>query len=81
MRVMDLRAELRTVDVPAVVVLGTVDRLVPNVLTRAIADHIPGAHLVELRHAGHMLPYERPDDLAAVIGVMAGDELVSPRAV
>jgi pimeloyl-ACP methyl ester carboxylesterase len=76
MRAMDLRTGLRAVDVPAVVVLGTADRLVPNALTRAIADHVPGAHLVELRGAGHMLPFERADDVTAVIAVMAGDEPV-----
>ena len=61
------------------VVLGTVDRLVPNALTRAIVDHLPGAHLVELRGAGHMLPFERPDELAAVVATMAGDPPVNPR--
>ncbi len=71
MRVMDLRYGLQSVDLPAVVVLGTLDRLLPNVLTRAIVDHLPGAELVELHGAGHMLPFERPDEVAAVIASLA----------
>jgi non-heme chloroperoxidase len=71
MRAMDLRDGLRAVDLPAVVVLGTLDRVLPNVLTRTIVDHLPGAELVELHGAGHMLPFERPDEVAAVIGSLA----------
>ena len=65
---MDLRAPLRLVETPAVVVLGRRDRLIVNHLTRAIVDHTPGARLIELAHAGHMLPLERPDELTATIG-------------
>jgi pimeloyl-ACP methyl ester carboxylesterase len=64
---MDLRDPLRQVDTPAVVVLGRQDHLIVNRLTRAIVDHVPGARLVELPHAGHMLPLERPDEVAAAI--------------
>ena len=67
MRDMDLRYSLRAVDLPAVVVLGRRDRLVPNSLTRAIAEHLAGAEVVELPGAGHMLPLERPDEVAEVI--------------
>jgi len=64
---MDLRSPLRSMQTPAVVVLGRRDRLIVNRLTRAIVDHAPGARLVELPHAGHMLPLERPDEVAAAI--------------
>jgi pimeloyl-ACP methyl ester carboxylesterase len=64
---MDLREPLRLVETPAVVVLGRRDRLIVNRLTRAIVDHTPGARLVELAHAGHMLPLERADEVTAVI--------------
>jgi pimeloyl-ACP methyl ester carboxylesterase len=67
MGAMDLREALRAVDVPAVVLLGRHDRLVANRLTRAIVDHVDGARLIELPGAGHMLPLERPDDVAAAI--------------
>ena len=69
---MDLRAALRSVDVPTVVVLGARDRLIVNSLTRAIVDHVAGAELVELPDAGHMLPLERADEVAAAIRRLAG---------
>jgi pimeloyl-ACP methyl ester carboxylesterase len=68
---MDLRTALRAVDVPAVVVLGERDLMIVNVLTRAIVEHLPGAELVELPDAGHMLPLERADDVAAAIRRLA----------
>lgn len=64
---MDLRHPLREVQTPATVVLGRKDRLIVNRLTRAIVDHAPGARLVELPRAGHMLPLERPDEVTAAI--------------
>ena len=36
-------------------------------LARSLAGAIPGARLIELRGAGHMLPYEEPDQLAEII--------------
>lgn len=72
MGAMDLRAALAPVDVPAVVVLGTRDLLIVNSLTRAIAEHLAGATVTELPGAGHMLPLERPDEVArAIRGLVA----------
>jgi pimeloyl-ACP methyl ester carboxylesterase len=67
MRVMDLRAALEAVALPAVVLIGRRDRLIANGLTREIAARIPGADAVELAGAGHMLPLERPAEVAAAI--------------
>lgn len=78
MGAMDLRPALRAVEVPAAVVLGRRDTLIFNGITRAIADHLPGAELVELPGAGHMLPLERPDEVAAVIRRLAGAAAPSP---
>ncbi len=64
---MDLRHALRAVETPAFVVLGRQDRLIGNRLTRAIVEHVPGARLLELPRAGHMLPFERPDEVTAAI--------------
>jgi non-heme chloroperoxidase len=72
MGAMDLRQVLRQVDVPTIVLLGRRDTLIVNELTRAIVDHIDGAELVELPGAGHMLPLERPDEVAAAIRRLAG---------
>lgn len=75
---MDLRGPLAAVDAPAVVLLGRRDKLIVNPLTRAIADHIAGAEVVELDGAGHMLPLERPDEVAAAIRRLAGQPAVTP---
>ncbi|HKY65646.1 MAG TPA: alpha/beta fold hydrolase [Acidimicrobiales bacterium] len=76
---MDLRAGLGAVDVPTVVLLGTRDTLIVNGLTRAIAVHVAGAEVVELAGAGHLLPFERPDELAAAVDRLAEvDAGVSP---
>jgi len=80
MGAMDLRTALRAVDVPALVLLGRRDRLIVNRLTRAIVDHLPGAELVELPGAGHMLPLERPDEVAAAIRALAARARAAPAA-
>jgi non-heme chloroperoxidase len=63
----DFRSGLASVAVPTTVVLGSRDLLTPPRLGRALAAAIPGARLVELPGAGHMLPYEEPDRLAEII--------------
>jgi pimeloyl-ACP methyl ester carboxylesterase len=64
---MDFRAGLASVAVPTTVVVGSRDLLTPPRLSRGLAAAIPGARLVELPGAGHMLPYEEPDRLAEII--------------
>jgi len=67
LQAMDFRAGLTSVAVPTTVVMGSRDLLTPPRLGRALAAVIPGAHLVEVPGAGHMLPYEEPDRLAELI--------------
>jgi non-heme chloroperoxidase len=67
LQAMDFRARLASVAVPTTVVIGSRDLLTPPRLGRALAAAIPGARLVELPGAGHMLPYEEPDRLAEII--------------
>jgi non-heme chloroperoxidase len=67
LQAMDNRAGLASVGVPTTVVVGRRDLLTPPRLSRGLAAAIPGARLVELPGAGHMLPYEEPDRLAEII--------------
>jgi pimeloyl-ACP methyl ester carboxylesterase len=67
LQAMDFRAGLAGVAVPTTVVVGTRDLLTPPRLGRALAAAIPGARLVEVPGAGHMLPFEEPDRLAEII--------------
>ncbi|WP_067486770.1 alpha/beta fold hydrolase [Actinomadura hibisca] len=46
--------------VPAVVMTGGRDRLTPAEHGRRIAEALPGAELVEIEQAGHVLPLEYP---------------------
>lgn len=67
LQAMDLRTGLTGVAVPTTVVVGRRDLLTPPRLGRALAGAIPGARLVEIPGAGHMLPYEEPGRLADII--------------
>jgi pimeloyl-ACP methyl ester carboxylesterase len=69
---MDLRPDLERFEVPTTVVAGSLDLLLPPYHARAMARRIPGARLEVLRNAGHMLPMERPDEVAAAIHARAG---------
>lgn len=68
-RALDLRAQLASVSVPTTVVVGGRDRLTPSRFGRTIARAVPGARLVEVADAGHMLPLEAPDILADLIAL------------
>ncbi|MFF4423558.1 alpha/beta fold hydrolase [Streptomyces sp. NPDC001549] len=63
----DLRAEIARIDVPALVVVTTGDRLVPPALQRELADALPGARVAELP-TGHLPFAERPAEWAALVG-------------
>ncbi|CAM5401957.1 alpha/beta hydrolase [Streptomyces spiroverticillatus] len=50
--------------VPVLIAVGADDRLTPRPHSRALAQLLPHAHLVEVAGAGHVLPLEAPDLLA-----------------
>jgi pimeloyl-ACP methyl ester carboxylesterase len=64
---MDLRSPLTAVDLPSLVMVGTLDRLTPTGLGRALAASLPRARLDVLDDAGHMLPLEAPGQVATAI--------------
>jgi pimeloyl-ACP methyl ester carboxylesterase len=66
-----LEPALATIAVPTVVVVGTADRMVPPATGRRLAATIPGADLVELEGAGHLLAHQRPRDVAAAVRRLA----------
>jgi non-heme chloroperoxidase len=74
LQAMDFRSGLAGVAVPTTVVVGSRDLMTPPRLGRALAATIPGARLVEVPGAGHMLPFEEPDLLAELI-ITEGDPL------
>lgn len=52
---------------PTLVVHGAEDKLIPPAHCAYYAEHIAGARQEHVPEAGHMLPWERPDDLAALV--------------
>ena len=67
-----LRRRLPRVTTPTLVVRGTKDTLVPRAHAEVYASEIPGARLVEIDDAAHLLPIERPAELAGAVAEFAG---------
>jgi pimeloyl-ACP methyl ester carboxylesterase len=60
---LDVTPGLPSVMLPTLVLVGTADLLTPPRDARLIASLVPNARLVELTGAGHMLMYERADEV------------------
>ena len=62
-----LRKRLHRIAVPTLIVRGKQDTLVPAEHAAAYAAEIPGARLVEIDNAAHLLPMEKAGELADLI--------------
>lgn len=62
-----LEPRLERVAAATTIVIGTADRIVPVSSARRLSEQIPHARLVELERANHLLPQQRPDQLAELI--------------
>ena len=70
----DVRANLRAVRTPTLLVWGEDDRLVPPALAAVFRSEIDDARLVIVPRCGHVPMYERPTDVArAVRAFLAGE--------
>jgi len=56
----DSRPDLPAIDVPTLVITGSIDPLIPPEVTKGIADAVPGAELAVIEGAGHLSNMERP---------------------
>ncbi len=75
----DSLATLAAADVPALVVVGAEDRLVPLDDARAMADALPQGRLVVLPGAGHLTPVEVPEAFTGAVGdFLAGAGVSGP---
>lgn len=61
----DLTGDLSRIAVPAVVLLGSSDQLLPRERVEMMAQMMPKGWLVEIPNAGHMLMMEDPQAVAA----------------
>jgi len=59
--------ELRSITQPSVLVTGALDQLVPSADVRVAAAHLPRGRFISVPGAGHWLPRDAPEQLAAVI--------------
>jgi pimeloyl-ACP methyl ester carboxylesterase len=74
---MDLWHALDNLTVPTLVVAGAHDRLTPPAHATRIADALPRpAGLIELPETGHMLPLERPRELATALSKLVAEPAV-----
>jgi len=64
----DRYPRLAEITVPTVVMVGSADRTTPPSHARRLAAGVPGARLVTVPDAGHILNWEAPDALVNVIG-------------
>ena len=60
----DSRPTLATIDVPVLVAVGEEDGMTPPADAAAMAAAVDGARLVRVPSAGHLSPFERPDEVA-----------------
>ena len=68
---LDLRHRLGAITLPAVVVVGTRDLVTPVRDSRAIVERIPSSRLEVLPGAGHMVMFERRDDVSRLLADFA----------
>jgi pimeloyl-ACP methyl ester carboxylesterase len=58
---------LAEISAPTTIVIGSADRLVPPTSAHKLAGQIPGARLIELDRASHLLPQQHARRVAEVI--------------
>jgi pimeloyl-ACP methyl ester carboxylesterase len=68
---LDLTAQLPNVRIPTLVIGGTADLLTPPAEARRIARLVPGARLELMEGGGHMLMFERTEQLNRLIADFA----------
>jgi pimeloyl-ACP methyl ester carboxylesterase len=62
-----LEARLREISAPTTVISGTADKVVPPRAARLLAEQIPGAELELIDGAGHLLPHQHGEAIAAIV--------------
>jgi len=67
----DRRSELERIAVPVLVTTGAEDALTPPKYQHYLVEHLPRAQLELVERAGHMLPWEQPAELGAIVRAWA----------
>ena len=64
----DFRQILPGIAVPALIIVGTEDKVLPVSESQVLADTIPGAEMVTIEHAGHLTNIEAPGLFNTILG-------------
>ncbi len=67
----DRYPRLGEISVPTVVMIGSADRSTPPIHSRRLVAGIPGARLVTVPDAGHLLNWEGADELVTVVTALS----------
>lgn len=63
----ELEAAMRLLDIPTLVLFGTLDRVIPPEMGRHYKELLPNGHLVLVYDAGHAIGAERPEAFAEIV--------------
>ena len=66
-RQFDALDRLAAITAPTLVVVGEQDLLTPPWIAREVAEAIPGARFETVPGAGHMTPFEKPEEFNAIV--------------
>ncbi len=69
----DVRARLRDISCPTLIVAGDGDRTVPLAAKRELAEGIPGARLAVVPDSGHATPLDQPEAFNALLLQFLGE--------
>lgn len=67
-----LGSDVPRIRVPTVVVNGGSDRVVPPAVGARLANAIPGAEFRVVPKARHLLPFDRPEEIASAVRAISG---------
>ena len=63
----ELEVAMRRLDIPTLVLFGTLDRVIPPEMGRHYKELLPNGHLVLVYDAGHAIGAERPEAFVEVV--------------
>jgi 3-oxoadipate enol-lactonase len=75
----DISASLGHIACPTLIVAGEKDLLLPPEHAHSVHDSIPGSELVVIESGAHFIPYQRPEEFAALVSEFLGRRLRSDR--
>jgi len=75
----DRMKDIGRIAVPTLAICGTADMLTPPKYASFVATNVPDARMVTIEGGGHVLPVDKPDELASALAAFVAD-VASSRA-